>query len=226
MEWIETAKYPFVSKLATGAGSENVALVHNKALAKKHISRKFRHFVLDLDVKRSLGVSKRILSLIWNVIYGSRETLRYKEFEPQAGYFLCQEFLAGNEFDTRVVVIGKRAFAFRRFTRKGDFRASGSGVFDANPENVDERFIRLAYKAARKLGMQSCALDGMYRGEEPVIGEVSYTYVSGVVYDCPGHWELDGDPETGALTWVPGNMWPEEAQVEDFLERLETAART
>lgn len=45
-------------------------------------------------------------------------------------YILFQEYLPDNEFDTRVTVIGNRAFAFRRFNRKKDFKASGSGEID------------------------------------------------------------------------------------------------
>ena len=62
--------------------------------------------------------------------------------------------------------------------------------------------------------------DGLYRGNEPVIGEITYTYAMFAVRECPGHWS-HGDPETGELSWHDGPMWPEEAQVQDFLARLQ-----
>jgi hypothetical protein len=133
---------------------------------------------------------------------------------------LFQEFLPGNAFDTRVTVIGRRAFGFRRLNREGDFRASGSGRLDYDRDGVDLDAVRLAYATAAALEAQSVAIDGLMRGEDWVVGEVSYTYVSELIHDCPGHWELDGSPETGDLLWVAGSMWPEEAQIEDFLARL------
>ncbi len=53
------------------------------------------------------------------------------------------------------------------------------------------------------------------------VGEISYTYLSEAVYKCPGHWELEGPPDTGNLRWVDRQMWPEEAQVQDFVGRLD-----
>ena len=53
------------------------------------------------------------------------------------------------------------------------------------------------------------------------ITEISYTYVSWMIHSCPGHWELEGTPGNDLL-WVKGHMWPEHAQVEDFLSRLES----
>jgi hypothetical protein len=93
--------------------------------------------------------------------------------------------------------VGNRAFAFRRFNRPDDLRASGSGCFDCDPMKIDENFVRLAM-TARKLRSQSCAIDGLYRGREHLIGEVSYSYVSSMA----------------------GQMWPEEAQIIDFIGEI------
>jgi len=49
---------------------------------------------------------------------------------------------------------------------------------------------------------------------------MSYTFPHFTTHDCPGHWELQGDPDTGELIWQDGQMWPEEAQIIDFLKRL------
>jgi hypothetical protein len=117
----------------------------------------------------------------------------------------------------RITIIGHRAFAFRRFNRPGDFRASGSGRIDWNPESIDEDALRLAYKVARRLGAQTVAVDVLRRRGEPLIGELTLTYASWAVRDCPGHWTLDGTPKDGTLQWVDGSMRPEDAIFADFV---------
>jgi hypothetical protein len=107
-----------------------------------------------------------------------------------------------------------------RFNRPGDFRASGSGTFDTDPEKIDEKFLRLAFLTAKKLRTQSCAIDGLYRGQDPLIAELQYTFVSSKVRACPGHRELDGEPQNGTLNWLAGQMWPEEAQAKDFIAKI------
>ena len=99
-----------------------------------------------------------------------------------------------------------------------DFRASGSGNFNVEPSQIDLRCVQAAFAAARKLQSQSMAFDFLFRGEarEPVIGEISYCYVDWMVEKCPGHWD-------DQMNWHEGHMWPEDAHVEDFIARIETA---
>ncbi|MFS8617314.1 MAG: hypothetical protein FWJ85_10865 [Solitalea sp.] len=62
----------------------------------------------------------------------------------------------------------------------------------------------------------SMAYDFLFNAKgEPEICEISYTYLDRYVYNCPGHWN-------GALAWIEGHMWPEEAQVQDFINLLQT----
>ena len=120
-------------------------------------------------------------------------------------------------------MIGNRAFGFRRFNREGDFRASGSGNLDWSPEQVDPAFVRLAFMIAKRLGTQCCAMDGLYRDGEAVACEISYTYSSSAVRECPGHWRLvENEDESDQLEWCEGQLHPESAQIQDFLQRLET----
>ena len=42
--------------------------------------------------------------------------------DGRRGYVYFQDFIPDNQFDTRVTVIGNRAFAFIRKVRPGDFR--------------------------------------------------------------------------------------------------------
>lgn len=221
-EWALSANYPLVLKLASGAGSSNVQMIHNAAEAQRWIERLFRQRVTNLDAEqfRSLGWWQRLKTAARIFRYGTPPSSLDNGYEPQSGYVLFQEFLPNNAFDTRVTVIGNRAFAFRRFNRPNDFRASGSGNFSVDPTGIDTSFVRLAFRTASTLDSKSCAIDGLYRQNENVLTEISYTYVSWMVYSCPGHWELEGNPQDGTLRWVEGQMWPEEAQVADFLKSL------
>ena len=226
LDWASNAPYPVVLKLAGGAGSRNVRLIRNDSEARLWVERLFSRFVRSLDDAEfvAYSLSERVRNAARVALKGRARPMWDDGYEPQAGYVLFQEFLPNNSFDTRVTVIGNRAFAFRRFNRDNDFRASGSGRIDWSPEAVDEGSIRCAFKTAQALHTQSCASDGLYRGRTNVIAEISYTYVSEAVFKCPGHWELEGDPEPGRLDWVPGQMWPEEAQAQDFVQHLNSNA--
>ncbi len=224
--WAANASYPMVLKLATGCSSTNVRLVRDPSEANVWIDRIFRRRLTTLEEGqfRPLPWGRRIRAAASVLRHGTPPLPWDDGYEPQSGYVLFQEFLPGNDFDTRVTVIGNRAFASRRLNRPGDFRASGGGRSDFDPKQIDERFVRLAFLTARSLASQSCAIDGLYKEMTPVVGEISYTYPSWAVQFCPGHWRLDGSSDRGDLAWIPGQKWPEEAQVEDFLCRLDSRA--
>jgi hypothetical protein len=213
--WLADAPLPLVLKLWSGAGSSNVRLLRTREDARRAIRHLFRCPVATMrDLDRG-----RALSILWAA---GRQLLRpgRQPWELHKSYALLQEFLPGNGFDTRVTVIGPRAFAFRRFNRHNDFRASGSGLIDHNPDKIDLEFVRLGFRAARVLQTQSCAIDGLYKDGRPVIGEMSYTYASWAVHECPGHWVESGVKAAPDLNWVAGRMRPEEAQIEGMLRSL------
>lgn len=226
-QWVRTAPYPLVLKLAGGAGSTNVRLVQSVEEAATWLDRLFTVGVENLhSCEQSWALQKRLRAAVKSILMGQPVSgTRKSPWLLSRNYALFQEFLPGNDHDTRVTIIGNRAFAFRRFNRPNDFRASGSGLLDYTVSTISLDFVRLAFWTAQRLKMQSCAIDGLWSKGQPVIAEISYTYVSSAVYDCPGHWELEGDPSIGTLHWVPGHMWPEEAQIVDFLARVDDRTR-
>jgi glutathione synthase/RimK-type ligase-like ATP-grasp enzyme len=225
LEWARSAEYPLVIKLWSGAGSCNVGLVSSFDEAGLWIKKSFGwglHSLKD-DFSEHWPIGKRrIKAALKLLIKGDIPVRKVAEhaWDLHKNYVLFQEFLPGNEFDHRIVVIGNRAFAFRRFNKPNDFRASGSSEKDVDPEGVDIEAVRLAILVSRKLKTQSIAIDCLRRGEERVVGEISYTYPHWTVHQCPGHWEFTGEPFPHDLIWKVGRMWPEEAQVSDFICRL------
>jgi len=141
------------------------------------------------------------------------------QIPKQRGYLYLQEFLPDNKCDLRVTVIGSQAFGFRRMNRPNDFRASGSGMIDYDPEQVDRRAVRIAFAVSRKLGTQSLAFDFLFdRNHDPMIGEISYCYKPVALYNCPGY--LDE-----SLVWHEGHVWPQDVILENLLAQRERRDR-
>lgn len=221
LEWVQCAKFPLVFKLKSGAGSINVHLVRDLAHAQRIVQRMFAKgyapassATTDLATKIRnrrtradwLGVASRAPATILNML-----RLR-KSLDWERGYVLFQEFIPNNNFDTRVTVIGDRAFAFRRKVRPGDFRASGSGDIDYDPSAIDLRAIELAHATTRQLGASCLAFDFVEDPvtRSPLIIEMSYAFMAEAVFECSGHWSRD-------LQWKVGHQWPQDAILDDLL---------
>ncbi len=233
LAWCAQAEYPVVAKLSGGAGSMNVKLIRNQAEARAYVEQCFSGSGIvirpALPAAGAARLKARLKRALRRAIQAGPYVLANRFpampdqtfWAPQKNYALFQEFMAGNEHDTRVTVIGNRAFAYRRFNRPNDFRASGSGNFNVEPAAIDRRCIQMAFAHARKLKAQSVAFDFLFRGpeREPVVGEISYCYVDWMVQKCPGHWDPD-------LNWQAGPLWPEDAHVEDLVARIQEGAKS
>jgi hypothetical protein len=216
LDWAETADLPLVFKLTGGAGSENVSLVRNRDRAAKLIRRMFGQGIQSTRIPwgntrwRDFNLKKEVRHWVADRLRELRG-VPLPDLDLHKNYAYFQRFLPGNEYDTRITVIGNRAFGFRRYTRDGDFRASGSGKIDYATDGVDKRFIQLALQISRKMQFQSMAYDFLYDEKRgPAICEISYNFVDEAVYACPGYWD-------DSLDWHEGNWWPQYFQLMDAL---------
>lgn len=217
LSWAETAKFPMVFKLKSGAGSTNVILINEKKEALKIINRMFGKGISSNYVIPHKGKIKPKNFEIYLRTKADQYLLnKIKKNKPMfwqisKNYVLFQKFLPNNKFDTRVTTIGNRAFAYRRFVRDNDFRASGSGKIDYSQEAIDQRFIKLALQISGELGFQSMAYDFLLsESNEPQICEISYTFVDKLIFNCPGYWDDN-------LSFYPGNFWPQYLHIMDSL---------
>lgn len=223
LRWIDQASYPKVFKLRRGAGSSNVKLVRSakeaRSLAQRAFSSGFSpipHYGQDVQ-KRYLAARNRgdlwqVIRRIPHVLSKIRHSRRMMESERGYAYF--QDFMPGNTFDTRVTVIGDRAFAFTRNVRPGDFRASGSGDIVYDMDRINHKCLEIAFEVTRRVRSQSMAFDFVLgERQQPFILEVSYGYASQAVYSCPGYWD-------GRLKWREGHVWPQDAILIDLLNEV------
>jgi len=96
---IETCQYPFISKDKTCSRSKGVHLIENKKQARTLMEK-----VFDGGLKLN------------------------NSYVKQKNYVYFQKFVLNKGFDLRVIMIGNSYFGYYRFPKKGDYRASGSGI--------------------------------------------------------------------------------------------------
>jgi glutathione synthase/RimK-type ligase-like ATP-grasp enzyme len=216
LDWLNTAAFPLVFKLSGGAGSENVAFVKTRARGEQFVKRMFGAGIQSTRIPwgntrwHDFNLRRQIRHWAADCVRGLRG-IPLPAFELHKNYVYFQKFLLGNAYDTRVTVIGNRAFAFRRFNRDSDFRSSGSGKVDYDTNVIDTRFLKMAFEISKKLSFQSMAYDFLYdENGEVAICEISYNFIDEVVYGCPGYWD-------DLLDWHEGHWWPQYFQLVDAL---------
>ncbi len=222
LNWVKTITFPIVFKLKGGAGASNVKLIKSNAQAKKNIRRAFNKgfpqfdkynnlkekIIKYKDGKESLqGLFKGLLRLLISPEYSKKQSNEY-------GYVYFQKFIPNNNFDIRVIVIGKRAFAVKRIVRQNDFRASGSGNVVFNRVEIDVDCIKIAFNLNQKLQAQSIAYDFVFdEGNRPLIVEVCYGFAVNFYDPCPGYWDAD-------LNWHEHKFNPQEWMIEELINEI------
>lgn len=212
LRWAEHAPLPVVFKLSGGAGSKNVILIKDKKNLLRIIRIMFHKGVQDGELPGRGSLAPGIFARIRRYLapkkrYVFNQPLPYNmscpNWKPHKHYVLFQEFLLGNDYDTRVTTIGDRAFALRRPNRPRDFRASGGGLIDYNNDKIDMNFVKEAMKISQKMGFQSMAYDFLYGPDGEIkFTEISYAFVDTAIHDCLGYWDSD-------LNWHEGHFWPQ-----------------
>ena len=220
INFLKIAKFPIVFKLRRGSGGNAVKLLNTFKEAKKIINKAFGKGVPQMD----------FVSIFYDRIQKYRDGIEpfvavlkgfsrifikskfYKTSQPEKGYAYFQEFIPNNLFDIRIIVIGDKAFALKRFVRKNDFRASGSGNIAYAKEEFDERCVSISFDVSSKLKAQCIAYDYVFDANNyPLIVEVSYGF-SPDSYDlCKGYWDKN-------LKWFEGKFNPYGWMIEDILK--------
>lgn len=224
LDWCNVSEFPKVFKLRGGAGSSNVSLVKTRKsarhLIRKAFNRGFPQFnrldylkerIRMVSEKREAftGIFKGLLRFVVSTSYSRKHS-------NEKGYIYFQDFMPGNTYDIRIVVIGNKAFGAKRMVRKNDFRASGGGDSLFARSEVDERCVRIAFDVSRQLNTQSLAYDFVYdEYDNPLITEVSYCWPMMISDRSVGYWD-------SKLNWYDEKMNPQVWQIEDFIAGLKT----
>lgn len=203
-------KFPTVFKLKGGAGSNNVFLVKSRIFL---LAKAFRIFFIGYNqvsrwnnlmnlIKKFQDRQVGFFKVIKGFIRLFVKTKRDLKLGKESGYIYLQEFLPNNKNDIRIIIIGKRCFAFTRYNRKNDFRASGSGISSFSKDLIPKELIKNSFEIYNKLGMISIAFDYLKKDSEYTLIEISYGFIKNLYENCEGYWTED-------LKWHDEDIRPE-----------------
>jgi len=223
LDWVNKVTFPKVFKLKGGAGSVNVSLMKTKEQALKKINvafgkgfpafsrqvvfeQKIRKFIIKKDIQSFANLLKSTARLF---VPNRKRNMLPRE----KGYVYFQEFIPNNDFDIRVNVIGDKCFATRRFVRKNDFRASGSGNFDRSPDKIDKAILKTAFEISERINAQALALDLITDNGRCKVIEISYGFPVIASDGNPGYWDKE-------LNWHEGLFKSQYWMIENFLQEI------
>jgi glutathione synthase/RimK-type ligase-like ATP-grasp enzyme len=218
--WTNNTNFPIVFKLRSGSSSDNVKLVKSKKQAFDLISQAFgkgfTHYDAWPNLKERIRKFKNGKASFLNVSKGFVRLFHTTEFAKVAGrekgYIYFQEFIANNDSDIRIIVIGEKAFAIKRMVRENDFRASGSGHIFFEKELIDLASVKIAFDVSTRLKAQCLAYDFVFKDGKPLIIEISYGFAITAYDQCPGYWDT-------SLQWHEGKFNPQSWMVDLMINR-------
>lgn len=152
---LDNVALPAVLKGAGGAKSKYVSCVTDK---------------IDLIKKASrLSRSKSIYHDFWDMgrSYKHKGYIRESKHRRK---FILQNFIDGLMNDWKILIFGEKYFVLKRQTRKNDFRASGSGIFQFQ-HDVPSEVLNFSKNIFNDFEVPNLSLDIGYDGNKAYLFE-------------------------------------------------------
>lgn len=141
---MEIISFPFVAKISSGFASRGVKKITNKSNGARFVKSNMRRY-------DGLTFSEKIIHMF-------RKLKFPKRYPRRTGKLIFQELIPNLEYDWKVLVFFDRIYCLKRYTRKNDFRASGSGLFDFT-EVPSKLLLDFALDSREKLNVPMVSLD-------------------------------------------------------------------
>ena len=143
VEILNKSSYPKVIKKSSGFGSRHVKIANNKEAGKKILFKMLDNsFKLDID----------------SLYYLYRRVKNKIHYPRRFGKVIIQEFIPNLDHDWKILALGNKFMGGKRFVRKNDFRASGSGLYALN-EDPPKEVLDFAMSCKQKLKCPIVSMD-------------------------------------------------------------------
>lgn len=192
LNYINKCQFPIISKISTGSASQGVEILHNKRQAKKVI----------------------------NKVFSNQGKRTYWYYLNQKDYVYFQKYINDATYDLRIIVIGNKLFGYYRYAKKGDFRASGSGIVEK--KEIPREALELAYLVKNVFNTSFLATDLLYSKsmKKYLIIESSIfigidTCEQLVINGISGYYERVSEEN---YLFKPGKYWIQELALKEFFD--------
>jgi len=127
--------FPVVLKTVDTSNGKGVFLVQNYRQLVKHIQHFERQGMLTkIDLVRRKYFRRKKFYKEYPDYNNRIDYFEYRDYILKEKNFILQEFIPDLKSDHRVLVLYDKYYVMKRFTREGDFRASGTKIQDYNVE--------------------------------------------------------------------------------------------
>ena len=121
---------------------------------------------------------------------------RYPNFKPQSSArrkIVVQNFIDGLSCDYKVLVFGSKYYVLQRGVRPGDFRASGSGLFEF-PQELSNGFLDFARQVYESFDVPFISMDIAQKGNEFYLIEFQFVaFGTYTLEKANWHFECSGN---------------------------------
>jgi len=189
-EYIKRVEFPIISKDKTSSSAYGVRELKNKSDAKKLV----------------------------NEIFNNGLKL-YEPYIKQKNYVIFQEKVPNEGYDLRVIIIGNSYFGYYRYPKKGDFKASGSGIVEK--KDIPLEVLKLSKQIKEKLPKSYMlavdyledSRDGKFYVIETSIFISVETSEQLIVNKVPGRYVYS----KGEFIFEKGNYWVQELMMVELM---------
>ncbi|WP_352421134.1 hypothetical protein [Proteiniphilum sp.] len=192
LDYISKCDYPIISKSRTASASAGVKKITTPKKAYKLVKKIF-----------------------------SSKGLKTNYFhDRQKNYVYFQNYIKDATYDLRVITIGKIALGYYRYPKKGDFRASGAGIYEK--KMIPDEALKIAFKVKDLFGATCLATDLLYSEHTKQYYIIESSIFIGVdtprqleINGISGYYELTKD---GSFIFKEGRFWIQELTLKSLLE--------
>jgi glutathione synthase/RimK-type ligase-like ATP-grasp enzyme len=160
-------EYPCVLKTIDGSNGRGVFLAHNKAELLKQIklATTTLGFFQKLDLLRRKHFRYKKTVKGWPEFDAAKDFHAYKEYVKPTRNMVIQQFIPDLEFDFRVLAVYDHFYITKRHVKDGDFRASGTKLFDFDTGDV-QKILNYAQGIHQKVNHPYLSMDIAVSGDK------------------------------------------------------------
>ncbi len=160
---LETKVFGSLEEAKESKGSFNFPLVFKKSAGSMSKGVGFAKNQRDLFCKlKRISRTPNYFREIWEL----GRSLKYNKYKKESKFrkkFIVQDFISGLKGDYKILIFSNKYFVLKRGLKKGDFRASGSGIRNFI-KKIPIGLLEFASEFFNKLNVPNVSLDIAFNG--------------------------------------------------------------